>query len=193
MHGNAGNISNRLETIQIYHRLGFNILIFDYRGYGNSSGKPSEKGTYLDAAAVWEYLINEKHIKAKDIIIVGRSLGGGVASELAKQKNPAMLILESTFTSMPDISKEHYPFMPTHLIVKHKYDSISKLSEISCPIVVIHSLDDEVIPYTHGRLLYEKANEPKSFIKLRGGHGNGFMLSKDSYISGLRHAFKKIL
>ena len=193
MHGNAGNISHRLETIQIYHQLGFNFLIFDYRGFGNSSGSPSEKGTYLDAKAAWDYLINEKNTKAEDIIIVGRSLGGGVASEMAKRSKPAMLVLESTFISMPKISQEHYPFMPTNLIVKHRYDTINKLSDIECPVVVIHSKDDEVVPFSHGKLLYKSANKPKSFIELRGGHGNGFMLSKMDYISGLKNAFESML
>ena len=193
MHGNAGNISHRLETIQIYHQLGFNFLIFDYRGFGNSSGSPSEKGTYLDAKAAWDYLINEKNTEPEDIIIVGRSLGGGVASEMAKHSKPAMLVLESTFISMQKISQEHYPFMPTNLIVKHRYDTINKLSDIECPVVVIHSKDDEVVPFSHGKLLYKSANKPKSFIELRGGHGNGFMLSKMDYISGLKNAFESML
>ncbi len=193
MHGNAGNISHRLETIQIYNQLGFNILIFDYRGYGESGGKPSERGTYLDAISAWDYLIKEKNVRAENIIVVGRSLGGGVASELAKNVTPAMLILESTFSSMSDISKEHYPFMPTNLIVKHKYNTVNKLKEISCPIVVVHSKDDELIPFSHGQLIYDYANSPKYFIELRGGHGNGFMLSKHEYISGLQHAFQTML
>lgn len=193
MHGNAGNISHRLETIQIYHKLGFNIFLFDYRGYGESSGKPSEKGTYLDAIAAWDYLTKEKKITADEIIIFGRSLGGGVATELAKNVSPTMLILESTFTSMPNISKEHYPFMPTNIIVKHKYDTVRKLKDITCPVVVIHSRNDEVIPFAHGQLIFDHANEPKSFIELRGGHGNGFMLSKNEYIAGLQHAFQTML
>ena len=192
-HGNAGNISHRLETIKIYNQLGFNFLIFDYRGFGISTGKPSEKGTYLDADTVWQYLIDEKELRAKDIIIAGRSLGGGVATELAKKVQPAMLILESTFTSMTEVSSEHYPFMPTGLIVKHKYETNQKLKQIHCPILLVHSTNDEVIPFEHSQRNFAAANEPKQFITLRGGHGNGFLLTKKDYISGLQKAFNELL
>ena len=191
-HGNAGNISHRLETIKIYHRLGVNVFIFDYRGYGISTGKPSEKGTYLDAKAAWEYLIDQKKLKPENIILAGRSLGGGVASELAKKVNPAMLILESTFTSMVDVSRIHYPFMPTDLIVKHRYESIDNLKSITCPVVIIHSKYDEVIPFHHGKKLFEAANEPKNFIELKGGHGSGFLISKHIYVAALDQALVRV-
>ena len=193
MHGNAGNISHRLETIQIFHQLGFNFFIFDYRGFGNSTGSPSEQGTYLDANAAWNYLRDEKKLTPEQIIIAGRSLGGGVASEIAKNMSPAMLILESTFISMPEVSKIHYPFMPTNLIVKHKYETINKLKSISCPVLIIHSADDEVIPFAHSKTNFENANSPKKFIELRGGHGNGFLLSKQVYTESLREAFQSML
>lgn len=192
-HGNAGNISQRLETIQIYHQLGLNFFIIDYRGFGQSTGKPSEKGIYLDAAAAWDYLVHERKIKPDEIIVAGRSLGGGVASELAKNVTPAMLILESTFISMPEVSKLHYPFMPTGLIMKDKYATLNKLANITCPIVVAHSKNDEVIPFTHAEKIFQRASEPKQFIELRGGHGNGFLLSRKDYIEGLQHALHKLL
>ena len=193
MHGNAGNISHRLETIQIFHRLGFNFFIFDYRGFGNSTGSPSENGTYLDADAAWSYLLNEKNLTPDKIILAGRSIGGGVASELARNVSPAMLILESTFTSMTDVSAIHYPFMPTNLIVKHKYETINKLKYIACPVVIIHSVSDEVIPFSHSKTNFENAKQPKKFIELRGGHGNGFLYSKDVYVNGLQEAFESML
>jgi len=193
LHGNAGNISHRLETIKIFNQLGFSILIIDYRGFGKSTGKPGEQGTYADADAAWEYLIEEKELIAENIIIAGRSLGGGVAAELAKKVQPAMLILESTFTSMPEVSAEHYPFMPTNLIVKHRYETNKKLNDIRCPILFSHSIDDEVIPYAHSQRNFSAANEPKQFIELRGGHGNGFLLSKQTYVEGLQKAFSEML
>ncbi len=193
MHGNAGNISHRLETIQIFHQLGLNVFIFDYRGYGKSTGSPNEKGTYLDATAAWNYLIHERKLSPDQIIIFGRSLGGGVASELAINVSPAMLILESTFTSMQEVSKQHYPFMPTDIIVKHEYETINKLKNISCPIVVVHSKNDEVIPFSHAERIFERANRPKTFIELRGGHGNGFLLSQRDYIAGLQNALQTML
>ncbi|MGI9227587.1 MAG: alpha/beta hydrolase [Gammaproteobacteria bacterium] len=193
MHGNAGNISHRLETIQIFHRLGFNIFIFDYRGFGNSTGSPSEKGTYLDANAAWNFLRDDKNLTPEQIIIAGRSLGGGVATEIAENVSPAMLILESTFTSMLDVSKIHYPFMPTELIVKHEYETVNKLKNISCPVLIIHSVDDEVIPFAHSKTNFDNANSPKKLIELRGGHGNGFLLSRQVYIEGLQNAFQSML
>lgn len=192
-HGNAGNISHRLETIKIYHQLGFNFLIFDYRGFGISSGKPSEQGTYIDADTVWNFLVNEKNLSTEDIIIAGRSLGGGVASELAKKVQPRLLILESTFTSMPDVSAVHYPFMPTNLIVKHRYETIKKLPEIHCPIIFVHSKKDEVIPFSQSQRNYSVANEPKQFIEISGGHGSGFLLSKQSYVTELKKALERFL
>jgi len=192
-HGNAGNISHRLETIKIYNKLGLNFLIFDYRGYGISTGKPTEKGTYLDADSVWQYLIEVQKLEPKEIIISGRSLGGGIAAELAKKVRPAMLVLESTFTSMTEVSAKHYPFMPTDLIVKHEYETNLKLKDIHCPIVFAHSKNDEVIPYEHSLRNYAAANEPKQFIELRGGHGSGFLLSKQQYISGLQRALQEML
>jgi pimeloyl-ACP methyl ester carboxylesterase len=192
-HGNAGNISHRLETIKIYNQLGFNFLIFDYRGFGISTGKPSEQGTYLDADTVWQYLIDEKKLDPEQIILAGRSLGGGVAAELAKKVRPALLILESTFTSMTEVSAKHYPFMPTSLIVKHEYETSLKLKDIHCPIVFAHSTNDEVIPFEHSQRNFAAANEPKQFITLRGGHGNGFLLTKKDYVNGLQKAFNELL
>jgi len=192
-HGNAGNISHRLETIKIYNNLGLDFLIFDYRGFGVSTGKPSEQGTCLDADTVWKYLIEERKLEPKDIIIAGRSLGGGVAAELAKKVHPVMLILESTFTSMTEVSAKHYPFMPTGLIVKHEYKINLKLKDIHCPIVFAHSKNDEVIPYEHSQRNFATANEPKQFIELRGGHGSGFLLSKNNYMDGLQRALNEML
>ena len=190
-HGNAGNISHRLETIKIFNQLGFNFLIVDYRGYGNSTGKPSEQGTYIDADTAWNYLMEEKKLQADQIIIAGRSLGGGVAAELAKKVQPAMLILESTFTSMTDVSAIHYPFMPTSIIVKHKYKTFSKLKDIHCPVVIIHSKNDEVIPFKQSQRNYTAANKPKKFIELQGGHGNGFLFSLNVYENGIQQAVNK--
>ncbi len=192
-HGNAGNISHRLETIKIYNNLGLNFLIIDYRGFGLSTGKPSEQGTYIDADAAWEYLIEKRKLEPQEIIIAGRSLGGGVAAELAKKVRPAMLILESTFTSMTEVSAKHYPFMPTSLIVKHEYETYLKLKDIHCPIIIAHSKKDEVIPYAHSQRNFAAANKPKQFIDLHGGHGGGFLLSKQQYIEGLQRAFKQML
>ncbi len=184
-HGNAGNVSDRLDSIKIFHDLGQSVLIFDYRGYGRSSGKISENGTYLDAEAAWDYLIRTKHKSSKDIVIFGRSLGGAVAAETALRKGPACLILESTFMSVPAIARKYYPWLPVGLIAKYRYATLDKIDAIRCPKLIVHSKDDEIIPFAHGWKIYEKAVPPKEFLEIKGGHNEGFMLSGDAYREGL--------
>jgi len=185
-HGNAGNISHRLESIAVFHQLGLNVLILDYRGYGRSTGKPSEQGTYRDAQAAWEYLIGTEGLKPGDIVLFGRSLGGAVAVWLATQVQPAALVLESSFTSVPDLGAQLYPWLPVRLISRLHYDSRARLPQVQVPVLVIHSRDDEIIPIDHGRALFAAANRPKHFLELRGGHNDGFVLSREHYLAGLR-------
>ncbi len=187
LHGNAGNISHRLDSINIFYQLGLSVLIIDYRGYGKSTGKPSEQGTYIDAETAWHYLINEKKINSDKIIIFGRSLGGAVATWLADKYPSSALIIESCFTSIADIGKHYYPYLPTSLLARIKYPSIDKISNIKSPVLVIHSANDEIIPYTFGKQLFEKASEPKMFLDIVGGHNDGFLVSGKKYIDGLDH------
>ncbi|RKX71533.1 alpha/beta hydrolase [candidate division WOR-3 bacterium] len=179
-HGNAGNISHRLDAIRIFHELGVSVLIFDYRGYGQSGGSPSELGTYQDGEAVWEYL-RRRGFSADQIIIYGRSLGGGIATELARRRNPAALILEATFTSIPDLGQKLYPYLPIRLFARIRYDNLKKLKGINVPVLIIHSQDDELVPIEHGKKLYAAAPEPKQFVVLRGGHDDCFLVSEDEY------------
>ncbi len=185
LHGNAGNISHRLDSLKIFHDLGLSIFIIDYRGYGQSTGKPSEKGTYSDAEAAWNYLINKRALSADEIIIFGRSLGGGVASWLALEHKPAALILESTFTSIVDMASLIYPYLPVKWMSRIHYPSIQRIDKINCPILFIHSPDDELIPYTHGQQLYARAKSPKSFFSISGGHNEGFFNSQPHYNQGI--------
>jgi len=185
-HGNAGNISHRLDSIKIFHDLGQSVLIFDYRGYGRSGGKITEKGTYLDAEAAWDYLVQVKHKSPGEIVIFGRSLGAAVAAETALRKNPAGLILESTFMSIPAIARKYYPWLPVKFIARFRYATVDKIGLIKCPKLIIHSKTDEIIPFEHGRKLYEKAAPPKESLEIRGGHNEGFMLSGVEYSEGLR-------
>jgi uncharacterized protein len=185
-HGNAGNISDRLDSIKIFHDLGIGVLIFDYRGYGKSAGKISEEGTYMDAEAAWEYLTDVKGKAPGEIIVFGRSLGGAIAAETALRKKPACLILESTFLSIPAVAKKYYPWLPVGLIAKYKYKTDEKVAAIGIPKLIIHSRADEIIPFEHGRLLFEKAAEPKQFLEIRGGHNDGFLLTGGIYREGLR-------
>jgi len=180
-HGNGGNISHRLPTLQTFRLMGLNTLIFDYRGYGRSEGSPDEEGTYRDAEAAWTWLVETKKIPPEGIVLFGRSLGGAVAARLAEMHAPAGLVLESTFTSLPDRGAELYWFLPVRLLSRYRYDTRKRLPKITCPVLIVHSPDDEIIPFAHGRRLFEAANEPKKFLEIRGGHNEGFLLSGPDY------------
>jgi len=192
-HGNAGNISHRVDSIKIFNSLNLSVLIFDYRGYGKSEGKPSEYGTYLDAEAAWDYLVNVKRKSPESIILFGRSLGGAVAAELAMRKKSAALIIESCFTSVPDLGKTFYPWLPIKLLSKFKYSTIDKIGSINCPKLIIHSPEDEIISFRHGEVLYEKAFQPKDFLKIKGGHNEGYLLSGKTYSDGIKMFLEKHL
>ncbi|MDZ7658405.1 alpha/beta hydrolase [Fodinibius sp.] len=185
-HGNAGNISGRLQTIQLLHNLGLNVFIFDYRGYGKSEGKPSEQGTYKDARAAWNYLVAEKDIDNDQIVIMGRSLGGAVGSWLAVQKQPAATILESTFTSAADLGADLYSWLPVRSIIRYDYNTLENVKQIRSPLFMAHSREDEIVPYEHGEKLFEVANEPKTFVELRGSHGSGFWETGEKYRTALQ-------
>lgn len=191
LHGNAGNISHRLDTLRIWHGLGFNAFIFDYRGYGQSTGRPSEPGTYRDARAAWRYLTETRGLRADRIVLFGRSLGGAVAAYLAVQVRPAGLIVESTFTSVPDIAADVYPWLPGRWLSRFQYPARELITQVRRPVLVVHSPDDEIIPFRHGQALYAAANEPKTLLELRGGHNEGFLLHERNYVRGLREFLRQ--
>lgn len=185
-HGNAGNISGRMQTIQLLHNLGLNVFIFDYRGYGKSLGRPSEQGTYKDARAAWNYLVSEKALENDQIVIMGRSLGGAVASWLAVLKKPAATILESTFIAAADLGADLYPWLPVRFIIQYDYNTLENIKQIRSPLFIAHSRDDEIVPYDHGKKLFEAANDPKTFVELRGPHGSGFWETGEKYRTALQ-------
>jgi fermentation-respiration switch protein FrsA (DUF1100 family) len=181
LHGNAGNISHRLDSIAIFHELGLDTFIIDYRGYGQSEGKSSEEGTYRDAEAAWQYLVTQRGKDPERIIMFGRSMGGGVAAWLATRHKAAALIVESSFTSAVEMAAHLYPFMPVRLISRLQYPVADYVAKAECPVLIVHSRDDEIIPFAMGKALYEAAPAPKAFIELAGDHNNGFLLSRDHY------------
>ncbi len=186
-HGNAGNISHRLESIFIFNSLRLNVFIIDYRGYGRSQGKISETGTYLDARAAWSHLTEDRGIKADSIIIFGRSLGSAIATWLASQYDGAGLIIESGFSSVPSMAQRIYPLLPVKWLTRFRYDTASNVRKVNSPVLVIHSKTDRVIPYEEGRLVFKSArSDRRSFLEIQGGHNDGFLVSRDSYVTGLQ-------
>ncbi|MBU0759413.1 MAG: alpha/beta hydrolase [Candidatus Omnitrophica bacterium] len=188
-HGNGGNINHRIEKISLLHSLGLNVFIFDYRGYGRSSGRPSEKGLYADAGAAYEYLTSQKKIPQDNIILYGESLGGAVAVDLASRKKTRALIIESTFTSTRDVAKVVYPFLPTFFI-SAGFDSTEKIKKIDIPKLIIHSRSDEIIPFNQSERLFKLAAQPKAHLKLVGGHNTCHVDSRDTYITGIGNFLK---
>ena len=185
-HGNAGNISHRLDWLELLRDLGFAVLLFDYRGYGQSTGTPTEQGTYLDAQAAWDYLTGSKGLSPKSIVIVGESLGGPIAAHLAQQVAPAALILVSTFTSVPDLAGTFYWFLPVRLLARFRYSTAAYVARVHVPTLVIHSRDDETIPFLHGEELRRRASGPAQLLEIFGDHNAGFMLSRPKLTQGIR-------
>ncbi|MBU0718760.1 MAG: alpha/beta hydrolase [Planctomycetes bacterium] len=179
-HGNAGNIADLLVTIQQLHQLGYNVLVFDYHGFGQSEGRPSERGTYLDAEAAWAYLVETRAEPPARIVVFGHSLGGAVAIELAARHEPAALVAESTFTSLADVAATHHPLLPVRVMLVHRYESIAKIARVKCPKLFLHGGSDWLIPIAQGRTLYDTASSPKEFIETPGGHNtSGFTYSPE--------------
>lgn len=173
-HGNAGNIASRIDKAAVLVTGGFDVVLFDYRGYGASSGTVGEEGTYVDAETVWSKLV-ETGTLPEHIVVFGESLGGAVAIELARRRHVGALVVEDTFTSLADMAARVYPWLPVRLILRIGYASKTKVGAIGVPFLVIHSRDDELVPFAHGRALFEAAAEPKQFLETTGAHnGDGF-------------------
>ncbi|MGH8743737.1 MAG: alpha/beta hydrolase [Burkholderiales bacterium] len=191
-HGNAGNISHRLDYLRLFNRLGFSTLIFDYRGYGKSSSEPSESGMYQDAEAAWRYLTQTRQLAPASVVLFGESLGGAVAAHLAAQVKPRALVLASAFTSLPGLGAELYPLFPVRLLSRFKYDTLEYLKTVSCPVLIVHSRDDEIVPFAQGEALYSAAHEPKRFLEIFGGHNTGLMASEPLWLKGLGDFFNSL-
>lgn len=171
-HGNAGNLSIQVDVVRMFRRFGYNTLAVDYRGYGKSEGSPSEEGTYADARAAWDWLRAAKGLRARDVVVWGRSLGAGVATDLAVQTSepPRALVTEAAFTSLPDIAEELHPGVPVRWFMRYRYENLKKFSKLRCPVLVVHSREDQLISLKHGKRLYEAAPEPKRFLEIKGPH-----------------------
>ena len=182
-HGNAGNISHRVDNLRRFHNeLGLSVLIFDYREYGRSEGSVSEEGTYRDAEAALAWLVSRTGLGADRILYFGRSLGAAVAVELALKSPPRALILETPMTSIRDMARVHYPYLPVGGLIQTEYDSISKIGKIHRPLLILHGDQDEVVPFEQGRRMFEAANPPKEFYVIPGAsHNDTYLIGGKAY------------
>jgi fermentation-respiration switch protein FrsA (DUF1100 family) len=186
-HGNGGNISHRLDKILFFNKLGVSIFIFDYRGYGQSKGTPSEVGLYQDTQAAYDYL-KFRQTQSEQIVVYGESLGGAAAVDLVSRKPASGLILEGTFSSVHDMVRHIYPILPPFL-VKSKFDSLSKIKDVSIPKLFMHSRFDDIVPFKLGKKLFDAASSPKELLVLDGQHNDGFFASE----SAIRKTIAKFL
>ena len=193
-HGNAGNISHRLHNLRLLHdRLGVNIFLFDYRGYGRSQGKPSEQGTYRDAEAALAYLRSRPDVDNGKIVYFGRSLGAGVAVELARRDSPHALILESPVPSIPRMARLTFPYLPLGLLLSTRYDSLAKIGAIETPLLLLHGDKDDIIPINEGRRLFDAASEPKTFYTIQGaGHNDTYSVGGEEYLAALSDFLERL-
>ncbi|MBU2497423.1 MAG: alpha/beta hydrolase [Proteobacteria bacterium] len=185
-HGNAGNISHRLDNVRILLERGLQVFIFDYRGYGQSAGRPSEQGIYRDGVAAYEYLIQKEKISPGEIVLFGRSLGAAVAIEVALRKEVKSAILESAFTSTKEMARKMGPFALFSPILPANYNNLKKIGDLQVPKLIIHGDSDEIVPFSMGRRLFEAASAPKFFLPLKGaGHNDTYLVGGEAYFQAL--------
>jgi fermentation-respiration switch protein FrsA (DUF1100 family) len=183
-HGNAGNISHRYLILRSLQRRGFNVLMYDYRGYGRSEGSPTEEGIYKDGLAAYDFALTLPEVKSEQMFLWGTSLGGAVAIEVATHRQPAGLILEATFTSAGDVARIVYPFLPVSFFMHTKLNSLEKIRTLTLPILGIHGALDSIVPVGLGRKLFNAANEPKEFYEIpTADHNDTFFVGGEVYFS----------
>ncbi len=185
-HGNAGNLADRVDMLLDLARISAETLIVDYRGYGRSQGRPSERGLRADATAAWSYLTEARGVLPHHVVLYGESLGGAVAIELASRTDPAGLVVQSSFTSIPDMAGVHMPWIPRFLI-RTRMDSATAIERVRCPVLVVHSPDDEIVPYEMGRRLFDLAPGPKRLFEVPdAGHNDTWSSGGPRLLTELR-------
>ncbi len=192
-HGSGKNISYYLEDAGYYRDLGFSVLLYDYGGYGKSTGEPSEARCYADGRAMWKHLTEVRKIPPHRIILGGNSMGGGVTIDLAAEVTPGIVVVESTFTSIPDVLSDMYPWLPARLISHIYFRNIDKVPRIQCPIMVVHSTGDAMVPFAQALKLFSAITTPKKFLQIHGAHRQGKFDSKDLYAPALREFVNEYL
>jgi hypothetical protein len=194
LHGNAGNIGDRIWSAADLQRLGLNVFLFDYRGYGKSRGIPTEKGLYRDARAAYE-VVRARYDDAEQppVILYGRSLGGAVAIQLAVDKPVKGIIVESAFTSVVDMGRELYPLLPVSLLCFDRYDSLGKIGDIEVPVLIAHSKQDDLIPFSMGEKLHNAVHGEKVLVPLTGGHNDSGWTTSRDYWTALERFVQRVL
>jgi uncharacterized protein len=190
-HGNGGNISHRLGLYSVLLETGASVFAFDYRGYGRSTGRPGEAGTYLDGQAAHRWL-REHGFPATNLVAYGESLGGAVATELAVREPLAGLVLQSTFTSIPDLGAELFPWLPVRALSTIKYDSCNKLPTVKVPVLILHSRDDGLVSFRHAERNFAAANPPKWLVEIRGDHNDPVELNRATMLAGLERLLARV-
>ena len=186
LHGNAGNMSHRIEKVALLHGLGASVLIIDYRGYGNSEGEPTEAGLFLDAQAAYSFLVKEQGLAPRRLVVYGESLGTAVAVDLATAHDVGGLILEGAFTSARDVAGDLYPLFPLRLLIGSRFDTLAKIARVKAPLLILHGRNDEFFSTQHSERLLAAAPGPKRLVELRGGHNDAFVVSHDAYVEAIR-------
>jgi uncharacterized protein len=191
LHGNAGNVSHRLDKLAILRDLGVDVLILDYRGYGESEGRPDEAGTYLDARAGYQHLVRTRGLDPLAIVLLGESLGSAVASHLAAGTEVGGVVLEESFTSVADVAQGMFPFLPVRWVIRNRYDTLDRIGRIGAPLLILHSRGDEYFPFRHAERLAAAAREA-TVVELRGGHNDAFLASEPVYRRALAAFFATV-
>ena len=192
-HGNAGTMINRLENIAELHRRNISVFIFDYRGYGRSSGTPSEAGLYRDALAAYDALTQQYRVLPQHLVFFGRSLGAAVATEVATKRKAAGLILETPFSSVTQMFKATHTPLVLRPLIRARYDVIQRLPQVRMPVLVLHGDHDEVIPLALGQRVFEAASAPKDFYLIRGaGHNDTYVVGGEPYFQRLINFIREV-
>ncbi|MDA0264356.1 MAG: alpha/beta hydrolase [Chloroflexi bacterium] len=193
-HGNGGNLGYRVDELALaHHQTGDDIFIFDYRGFGESDGKPSERGTYLDSRAALNHLKSRPGFDSRRMVYLGHSLGAAVAVELSLTQPPSALVLVSPFASVRDMAGLALPFPPAAWLLRNHYDNVARVRKINAPVLVLHGDQDDTVPLSQGRKLYEAANQPKQFQTLEGaGHNDTYEAASEQYCGAIESFLAEI-
>ena len=192
-HGNAGSIEGRMRAARVLVDMGLSVMLYDYRGYGRSEGRPSEEGLYRDAVAFHDHLVQRRGVDPQRLLLYGESLGVAVAIELARRRPVAGLFLESGFTSMADVGAVHYPWLPVGLLLRHRYENEDKIGTLEVPILIIHSPDDELVPFSHAHRLLTAAGGTKELLETAGGHNDGGYLQRAEWQRAVGEWVRRVL